>query len=621
MINLNHCLLLLALILSNSLAHAVTLQTYTPVSEWLPIDLASYTSGNANFMHDLYRLFWKLNLDAEVPSIDIALDVKTGGWLGFGLAEPNSGGMRGSDIVTLTVHPHNATHSLTSLTDRHALHHAFPSEDLCNQYTLHAGWRSPPGDDPRVVVAFSRPIDTNDNQDRPFKAGPVNIVMAYGEQKDVAYHGGNRHAFSVTFWEEEKEEEVWESMMVEGSQEDLSEAKSTKEERIFDYEYANTPTPILARETVYMCTGFEFNPPHPTNASLLATGHIVEIRPMIDPATMPYVHHYIVGACKGNTEKYRSMVGKPTECMTNGFDVMDVCPIMVYGWAVGSGPLVFPPVAGLPFGDPSDPFDTRHLLLQVHYDNQMPERTPAGLHDTSGLVIRYTFDKRQHDTALIHLGDGMVMGDPMPFGTEGKRRELEYTCPGECTALWPWDITAFAMWSSITSLATDPDVVTTTTDLDRTDFYEFEFQHVSHIHKVIKRGDRLNVHCVYDTSQNLFPHMRPNDTKVSFGLASEDEMCIDYSLGFDNGTACGPFSGNFPTRFPLISNPVLPNNTRYADHNSTRAIRFGTAPDTCSAPVMEVERVPARVLIVQKIRNRLQEWWRVVERLSRGWIA
>ncbi|RUP43016.1 copper type II ascorbate-dependent monooxygenase [Jimgerdemannia flammicorona] len=397
MINLNHCLLLLALILSNSLAHAVTLQTYTPVSERLPIDLASYTSGNANFMHDLYRLFWKLNLDAEVPSIDIALDVKTGG----------------------------------------------------------------------------------------------------------------------------------------------CEAKSTKEERIFDYEYANTPTPILARETVYMCTGFEFNPPHPTNASLLATGHIVEIRPMIDPATMPYVHHYIVGACKGNTEKYRSMVGKPTECMTNGFDVMDVCPIMVYGWAVGSGPLVFPPVAGLPFGDPSDPFDTRHLLLQVHYDNQMPERTPAGLHDTSGLVIRYTFDKRQHDTALIHLGDGMVMGDPMPFGTEGKRRELEYTCPGECTALWPWDITAFAsslhmhkygrqMWSSITSLATDPDVVTTTTDLDRTDFYEFEFQHVSHIHKVIKRGDRLNVHCVYDTSQNLFPHMRPNDTKVSFGLASEDEMCIDY---------------------------------------------------------------------------------------------
>ncbi|RUS28474.1 hypothetical protein BC938DRAFT_481838 [Jimgerdemannia flammicorona] len=60
-------------------------------------------------MHDLYRLFWKLNLDAEVPSIDIALDVKTGGWLGFGLAEPNSGGMRGSDIVTLTVHPHNAS--------------------------------------------------------------------------------------------------------------------------------------------------------------------------------------------------------------------------------------------------------------------------------------------------------------------------------------------------------------------------------------------------------------------------------------------------------------------------------------------------------------------------------
>ncbi|RUP48800.1 hypothetical protein BC936DRAFT_143961 [Jimgerdemannia flammicorona] len=362
--------------------------------------------------------------------------------------------------------------------------------------------------------------------------------MAYGEQKDVGYHGGNRHTFSVTFWEEEKEEEVWESMVVEGSQEDLSEAKSAKEERIFDYEYANTPTPILAHETIYMCTGFEFNPPHPTNASLLATGHIVEFRPIIDPATMPYKYGWQADGGR-----------------TNRFDIMDVCPIMVYGmvllffhgvrqldslhvpylsvlnstgWAIGSGPLIFPPVAGLPFGDPSDPFDTHHLLLQVHYDNQMPERTPAGLHDTLGLVIRYTFDKRQHDTAIIRLGDGMVRGNPMPFGMEGKRRELEYTCPGECTSLWPWDITVFAsslhmhkyghqMWSSITSPATDPDVVTTTTNLDRTDFYEFEFRHVSHIHKVIKRGDRLNVYCVYDTSQNLFPHIRLNDTKVSFG--------------------------------------------------------------------------------------------------------
>lgn len=89
------------------------------------------------------------------------------------------------------------------------------------------------------------------------------------------------------------------------------------------------------------------------------------------------------------------------------------------------GPLVFPEVAGLPFGDPTDPVDARYLLIQVHYDNQMPENTPKGLLDTSGISIRYTYEKRQYDSALLQIGDPMVNGKAMPLGKEGGKQTFE----------------------------------------------------------------------------------------------------------------------------------------------------------------------------------------------------
>lgn len=85
-----------------------------------------------------------------------------------------------------------------------------------------------------------------DLQDRQFRSGPMNVVMAFGKQENVAYHGGNRQAYSVTFWEEEREENVEEDVMVT--------EQVRKDEQIFDFEYRSPPTPIVAKETRYMCT-------------------------------------------------------------------------------------------------------------------------------------------------------------------------------------------------------------------------------------------------------------------------------------------------------------------------------------------------------------------------------
>lgn len=72
-------LIVWAITLTAYFANAITFETYTPVSEQPFVDLSSYT-GNASAMHDSYRLFWRIDWDDAVPSIEIALDVKTGGW-------------------------------------------------------------------------------------------------------------------------------------------------------------------------------------------------------------------------------------------------------------------------------------------------------------------------------------------------------------------------------------------------------------------------------------------------------------------------------------------------------------------------------------------------------------
>ena len=55
--------------------------------------------------------------------------------------------------------------------------------------------------------------------------------------------------------------------------------------------------------------------------------------------------------------------------------------------------------------------------------------------------------------------------------------------------------------------------VTTT---NRVEYYDYHFQSFVPINVTIKPGDRINTHCVYDTSDDSKP--------VEFGLSSAQEM-------------------------------------------------------------------------------------------------
>jgi len=554
---------------STALATTITIASPITAGSTPPIDLTTYGSNTATFINGAYTLYWKAHLNESTPYLELALDVMTKGWFGLGFADPASGGMTGSDIATITVVP-NATHYVTSLTDRYALIHALPNEDDINNFNLTSGWQS--ADQNRTIVVFTRPLDTKDSQDRIISAGTTNIVMAYSVDgtSTVAYHGPNNQASVVQFFA------------------DTSVPTTNTNETVYTWNYTNPATPITTNETRYVCTSFLFSPPNLPDGST-PSGQIIEIAPLIDPATTNWVHHYLVYGCQNNT-KFQSMFGNPTECLTNGNFIDDICPEMVFGWAVGSQALTFPPDVGATFGDPTDPYSIKYLTIQIHYNN--PSMQVVNITDQSGLSFKYVTSKRKYNSGTIQLGDPNIAADPMSFGPSSLVQE--FTCPGECTSLWPNDITIFGSFLHAhaygTQLVSTVTSNQTTTELGRADFFEFPFQHIEMTNHVVKRGDRINVHCNFDLSQNLFSSLpsHANDQAVTFGLGSENEMCLNYVYyypRFDNAIEFGT-CGNAANHKTIcgfndkglinldITNPVQPGSS-YADPSWVLTRRFG----------------------------------------------
>ncbi|RUP50176.1 hypothetical protein BC936DRAFT_140081 [Jimgerdemannia flammicorona] len=223
------------------------------------------------------------------------------------------------------------------------------------------------------------------------------------------------------------------------------------------------------------------------------------------------------------------------------------------------------------------------------------------------------------------VGDPNVLGGFMPFGSS--RIEKQFICPEECTSKWPWDINVFGsalhmhaygkqIWTGVTTPSPSGGNLVITSDLDRDNFYEFTFQHISMVNRTIKRGDRINVHCVYDLTTNLFPKQRPNDTGVTFSLGSEDEMCMEFiyyyprfptSPQFDTcglyeneTTTCGEFDKN-GTISLKIQNPVSPGSAT-ADPVINGDIAFGTdfSNGTCVFDAAHLALVPNGTVVYQK---------------------
>jgi len=236
---------------------------------------------------------------------------------------------------------------------------------------------------------------------------------------------------------------------------------------------------------------------------------IIAIEAVVDPRTKKYVHHFLVAGY-----------------ITNG-TLMD--GTMMYGWGPGMAPLVLPPNAGFRVGPSTN---LTQLRMQTHFHNPNNET----FEDWSGIRVYYTSKLREYDASTLMLGDVFVtdINGIIPQGSG--YTHLEYECPSDCTSQWPNDITVFSsflhmhetgsqFWSSHTSAGNK-------TITNRIDFWSFGFQQQTNVNYTIKRGDRINTHCVY--------HRQP-DRQVIMGKGSTDEMCLETVAYYPKipGVACG----------------------------------------------------------------------------------
>jgi hypothetical protein len=104
--------------------------------------------------------------------------------------------MRGADVVIFEA-------ATQKITDAHILQELRPIPDRCQNWSLRnyrvgEGW---------IIFEASRPLDTNDSQDRPLTLDdsslmipPHRIISAWGDSETYSYHGNNRPKGSVRFY-------------------------------------------------------------------------------------------------------------------------------------------------------------------------------------------------------------------------------------------------------------------------------------------------------------------------------------------------------------------------------------------------------------------------------------
>ena len=225
---------------------------------------------NQQTLHQDYTLYWKV--DGKL--IRLAVQVKTLGWIGFGLGEQTTGSMPGSDIAAITFKD-----GKPKIRDLYATAFATPNEDNCQSWVLVKAKQDP--ETGITTAEFRRELDTGDLQDRPIAPGRTKVVYAYGEDsdKELTYHQSRRGATEVEF--------IPDNTVIPVVPDPDTQTAS--------FTVGNFQIP--AQTTTYACSAYEI--PLPPDS---ADHHVIQIDPLIDPKGAKYAHHLIVHICDNTSD-------------------------------------------------------------------------------------------------------------------------------------------------------------------------------------------------------------------------------------------------------------------------------------------------------------------------------
>eukprot|EP01125_Pyxidicula_operculata_P005299 TRINITY_DN1906_c0_g1_i2.p1 TRINITY_DN1906_c0_g1~~TRINITY_DN1906_c0_g1_i2.p1 ORF type:complete len:513 (+),score=70.73 TRINITY_DN1906_c0_g1_i2:208-1746(+) len=447
---------------------------------------------------------WKVSNGNKVY---LGIVVRALGWLGFGLAENNSGGMGGSDIVVFE------SSDPSRVLDLYAVGESQPLEDNCHHWKLGAYEQN----STHTFVEVSRKLDTNDLQDRPIIEGPMRVIVAYGSSDTMSFHDSSEIG-------------VVEFIPSQSDNQQQNLATMMKTNQVFSL---ITNVTIPTRKTSYMCKVIEL----PADKDY----HIVHIRTIATTESLKYLHHIAMHRCyyNNNPSNYIKRYMKPSanHCYSGLGNHETGCSETIHIWSKGQSlDLSYPPEAGFRVG--TGPYDLHYILIEVHYNNPGLDK---GIFDESGFQIFYTDQLREYDLGTMALGDPYASGDTIPADSESFAVEIE--CPSRCTSRWPHPIHViynhFHMHKAgITIYDTLYRNQTKLGSMNRIEYWNTDMQELTPVNYTIYPGDSIHTFCIYNTKDH---------PSISFGSGIDSEMCLEYITYYprlyttdtDNYAVCG----------------------------------------------------------------------------------
>lgn len=442
-----------------------------------------------------YDIFWNINAD----TIELALRVKTTGWVGFGIGEQTTGGMGGADIVTVQVWPNGTAAAV----DRFSLGNEAPLADTCQDWTLVSASEA----NGVTTVELRRALSTGDAQDHPLgvnKQLRTKVLVAHGASDDLAYHAANRYALQVDFFGEA------------ASSLDLDAFANDPTNDYFDVTSNNVVIPLDG-----ICiTGADCYDGKTTyyetcrDVSELRDVSITGFTALIDGGEdyNPELHHFVVWGHDS------------PNCGSGQGD-------FVFGWAPGAKEIVLPKDVGIRLG----PGGTQSFRLQTHYDNPTFKRNK---HDSSGVRFFYKKVQTKYETGVIVLGDLYMAldGQRLPDGFS----QYDMSCSDlfeKCEEAEKGPITVFFSQLHMHKAGLRMNVQRRRPDGEletviQGEFFNFGFQDANYVSYTMNPGEEWIVSCFYE-----------NNRKVKWGLGSNDEMCQNFVGYYPRKSCLGPACG------------------------------------------------------------------------------
>jgi hypothetical protein len=444
---------------------------------------------------------WKISGSA----IEMAISRKGTGWMAIGIGEEQSGSMKGADMIVVS--KINGDGNIVA-EDRYATSFGYPDKDALQNVEL----LSTVEKDGMFQAVVRRPRMTCDVQDVAIRDDyPHMLLYAFGGDGVWAfnYHGSNnRGVLQTMFTGQDDGLKMWYDAV----------QKSNPDHLVIRYKNYHIPTADRPLGNGKMREGT-----NQYKCLAVPIENATNMTPPFDivagsPITSKYLHHFVNSACRNDPRPDPSIPwGQDQDndvynCAM-GAKSAAACT-SIPGWAAGGGPFAFGPESGTRIEA-----GTKWFVFDTHYYNPTMDKNA---YDSSGFDYTVTPKLRPKKSATVWIGVSTTMR--IPHGQ--KRANYAQHCPAEAIQeIFPTDQDTIEVTNVVHHLHQRANGAFTyiVRDGHRIPLvmqrnYDYNFQGGNPVKITLKRGDALEVHCQYDTTQDT--------TDVRWGERTQDEMCI-----------------------------------------------------------------------------------------------